>query len=103
MSRYYTVEVEIEDVTDAEARVFKQNVLDLGLINEDSWRTEEGNYTVWGNITLAGGMSEQEMHLEFVQLYKDKKIASRWRYEEDRPWDQEFFHDPDDEEDEDYW
>lgn len=111
MSRNYEVEVEIypllpEALDEAAKLLGCQGVDDIDFDEvyqyppySDPSASKVGGGCFTGHINLGGGMDEKSQHREFVEAFPDKRLTSRWRYLEDRPWDHEFIHDPDDEED----
>ena len=54
----------------------------------------------YGELTLAGGQSPEEMHAELVASLAPRTVASRWLNLDAHPWDYEFGGDDEDEIDE---
>ena len=94
MSRFYEVEVDV--MIDDERRYagVEAELAKLGIevngIKPNLYG--EGRVTFAGTMVLTAGCTEEDKHRLIVATLcgVDRAVASRWRWAEDRPWDEEF-------------
>lgn len=94
MSRLYTVEFQVENISKEEAGQLEGVINDWIDSPSKDYCDESRKLVAGGTTILSGGMDEEGAHKEIVKEIKQKlpqaKITTRWHYDEWFEWDETY-------------